>query len=225
VYSWTTNIRYVQGVGPVKAAQLEKLGIRTCGDLLEYAPTEYIYPNVIPIKDLKPGQTAVVSGIIDDMLERLSNVVAIRLKDDTGCCTIHWWNQSYIAYKLCKGMKLTVWGRIATDGGFDNPKYTTCNFKPEEVCGGMYGVHTALIRPIIREVLRNCGIPEWSNGNTMLDLWTRKESFEGLHRPEIKEVYDASIDRLKFDELLVQQVAVAIKRKQQTRQEAVVIEL
>lgn len=33
-----SSIRYLNGVGPVKASRLERLGVRTLGDLLFFSP-------------------------------------------------------------------------------------------------------------------------------------------------------------------------------------------
>ena len=38
-YNWTTNIRYVAGVGPAKAEKFAKIGVKTVGDTVNYVTT------------------------------------------------------------------------------------------------------------------------------------------------------------------------------------------
>lgn len=215
-YNWTTNIRYIQGVGPVKAEAFAKIGVKTVGDLLEYKPSEYIYPGITHIADLHSGTTATVSGVVvATHIDRGSFEAVIR--DESGDCHIKWYNQAYLRNKVDKGMVLTVWGRTNKRLGFDSPNFTTCSFHPQEVCGGTYGTHTALIRPVIREILEHLECPKWIDSELG---W----AFYGLHFPESKAVCESAIDYLKRNELLVQQVAMAVRRREQARQGAVVIE-
>ena len=55
-YRYDTPIRYVRGLGPIKARELTKIGINTVGDLLEHHPLSYIYPGGVSIAEAKEGR-------------------------------------------------------------------------------------------------------------------------------------------------------------------------
>ena len=38
------EIQYVKGVGPARAELLNKLDVKTAGDLLEYYPRDWVFP-------------------------------------------------------------------------------------------------------------------------------------------------------------------------------------
>jgi len=223
MYNWLTKIQFVKGIGPVKAKILNGLGIKTVGDLLEHRPADYIYPGVTAIADLAPGTYALIQGTVEKIYRKPTQapIVSAVIRDDTGTTEAIWFNQIWLLQSIRKGMTIAVWGKVGfgreTSYQFSGPKFSTYLGAVKDVVGGLYGVHTTVIREALKEVLADVEIPDWLNGNTVADWWTRHEAFEGLHFPEDKDVYNASIDRLKFDELLVQQLAVAVKRKQQKK--------
>lgn len=63
-------------MGPVKVKELESLKIRTILDLLEYRPSDYIYPGTTPIRDLRVGEQALIQGTVVD-IRRLPSQVPI----------------------------------------------------------------------------------------------------------------------------------------------------
>ena len=57
----STPLQFVKGVGPRRAADLERVGLRTIEDLLFRFPLRYENrAGLIPISKLKPGTTATV---------------------------------------------------------------------------------------------------------------------------------------------------------------------
>ncbi len=210
MYNWQTNIRYVKTIGPVKAAELKGIGIETVGDLLEYKPLDYQYPGVTAIKDL-PSEGRVMIRAKITYIQRTSNrpiVNATLSDDDYHCITVTWWNQVFIVQHLRTGMTATFWGKIK-NGTLQQPKFSTLG-TTEDVSGGLYGVHTDTIRKALKEVLDNVEIPEWGVEKAPL----RKYTFQALHFPDTKQQHISALKLLKFNELLLMQLAVLKKRKQ-----------
>lgn len=85
-----TNIQYFKGVGPVLANKLEKLGIETIEDLLNYLPREHIsYSEVTPIKELVEGEDVTIMGRINRITAFKSPnknlvILSIFIKDNSG---------------------------------------------------------------------------------------------------------------------------------------------
>jgi ATP-dependent DNA helicase RecG len=230
-YNLQTKIQHVRGIGPPKAGILNRLKIHTVLDLLEHKPADYIFPGVTPIADLGPGAHALVHGTVGKIYRKPTQapIVSAIIHDDTGNIEAVWFGQVWLLNQIKPGMKIAVWGKVGfgreTRYQFSGPKFSTFIGSTKDVAGGLYGKYTEIIRGALKEVLGRVEIPEWWNSPYLNDRWSRKEAFEGLHRPEDKDVYSASIDRLKFDELLLQQTALAVRRRQQTRQKAAVIEI
>ena len=60
-----SSVRELHGVGPARAAQLEKLGIRTLYDLLAFFPRDYEdRTNPVTIAQLQPGVPACFRAMV-----------------------------------------------------------------------------------------------------------------------------------------------------------------
>lgn len=216
-YNWQTKIQVVKGIGPVRAKELLGLKIVTVGDLLEYRPSDWIFPGTTPIRDLRVGEQALISGKVV-LCGRgpfgTTPFITVKVEDETGRVDCTFFGQIWLLSSVRVGMPITVWGKTSIYRGaiqFSSPKFSTCNFKQDEVAGGLYGVHSETIRAALRAVLADVEIPDWINP----ELCDRVDAFRFLHFPENRQQLTNGLDRLKFDELYLQQLAMAIKRKNQ----------
>ena len=211
-YNWTTKIQYVRGVGPTKASELKGMGIETVGDLLEYQPNHHIYPGITAIKDLKEGHAIIMAKVVSiDRLPGRTPIVEAKLNDGTGTCKAMWWNQIFILQNLRPEMTVTFWGKCKA-GVLQQPKFSTYGFNVDEVVGGDYGVHNRTMKIALKEVLDNMEIPDW----LWSEYYPRATAFWYLHKPHNKQDHKRAIDRLKFDELFLLQLAM-LKRRQQAQ--------
>jgi len=104
---------------PVQKKALDKMGIKTMGDLLYHFPSRYVSSaDIKNIIDLKKGDGAILHGKI----EKLKMSKAFRkkipmaeawLKDDTGKIKIVWFHQPYIAKMIKEDVLVRVEGKIA----------------------------------------------------------------------------------------------------------------
>ena len=231
MYNLQTKIHLVKGVGPAKAAILNRLKIHTVLDLLEHKPDSYIFPGMTPIEKLAPGSNALIHGTVLKIYRKptQATIVSALIGDGTGQVEAVWFNQIWLLSQIRTGMKVVVWGKVGfgrnTRYQFSGPKYSTYIGGTKDVAGGLYGKHTAIIRQALKEVLAHLDCPDWQDmtDETGEEALTRQQAFECLHQPEEKHWADAALGRLKFDELLLQQLALAMRRRQQIRQKAAVI--
>lgn len=213
-YQWTTPIRYVRGLGPVKAKELTKIGITTVGELLERHPLSYIYPGGVSIADAKEGNVVIKAKIKNIMrVPFRAGLVEAFLTDGTGICKAVWYNNPYTLSSLRPGMTVTFWGKYK-GGVLQQPKWSTCEASMIDVWGGQYGVHHATIRAALKEVLggKSCAelntkLPSMNDGSSRLDC------FDEFHFPYDKNMQQIARYNLKRDEALTLQLALAERRR------------
>ena len=112
-----TPLQFLKGVGPRKAADLQKAGLHTVEDLLFRFPRRYEDRSRLqPIATLRPGAPAAVMGevlhcgIAPTRRAGFSLFTAL-IQDDTGQVKVVWPNQKYLKDTLKPHMKVVLYGR------------------------------------------------------------------------------------------------------------------
>ncbi len=112
-------VQYVKGVGPQRAAALQKLGIVTLEDLLYHLPFRYEDRRAFArISELRPGMKLAVSGAIAVAGLRRARRISlyeIRLEDGSGRLKAIWFNQPYLKDVLAKGQRVVLYGLVDVD--------------------------------------------------------------------------------------------------------------
>ena len=104
-----SSVRELHGVGPARAAQLEKLGIRTLYDLLAFFPRDYAdRTNPVTIAQLQPGVPACFRAMVvsQPVLRRIGggrDITKLIVADETGKLTLSYFNQPYVKNQLHYG--------------------------------------------------------------------------------------------------------------------------
>ncbi len=207
-YQWTTPIRYVRGLGPVRAKELTKIGIETVGNLLEYHPLHHLYPGGVSIAEAKEGYVVLKGRIGRICLDYNQNVRA-QIGDDTGVCEVVWYNARYVCDQLHAGMTVTLWGKYKC-GLLQQPRWSTCEASMKDVYGGVYGVHHSTIRAALKEVLCNTALGFMHDGTVRIAV------FNAFHFPEDKAHQQWALKMLKFDEAL--QLSLALQERRRGRE-------
>lgn len=207
MYTWTTPIRFVRGLGPSRSKELNKIGINTVGNLLEYPPLSYVYPGATPIAEAKEGHVVIKAKIetIKWAGFYTSTRMVATLNDGTGTCKAEWYNARYVSQQLRSGMTIMFWGKFK-GGVLQQPRWTTVWSSMDQVYGGQYGVHHDTIRAALVEVLANVELPDMVDGR-----W-RAGVYQWFHFPKNKEEQQRVLTALKFDECLQLQLALVEHR-------------
>ncbi len=122
-YVQSTPVKYLPGVGPARAAALEKLGITTVGQLVRHFPRGYQFRgNVKPIASAELGETAsfILTVATDPKLATLRRgmtLVKLRAFDESGTCEITYFNQPYMKDTLKQGSEYRFFGKVTLDHG------------------------------------------------------------------------------------------------------------
>ena len=117
-----TDIRFIKGVGETRARALEKLHIRTLGDLIAYYPRRWEdRTKLFPIRDLPEGEYACCRAMLaqEPTAHRISGgqtVVKVRAVDEGGVLDIAFFHQEYRKNALHRGETYIFYGR-AEGGG------------------------------------------------------------------------------------------------------------
>lgn len=218
-----TDIKFIKGVGPAKAALLAKLGIFTLGGLLEHYPRRYEDRSRLkPIRALADGEMqtfqAVAGAIQDSRPRRGLTLTKITVRDATGSAQLVWFNQPYVKKWFRPGMELIISGKVERRYGQVQVTH------PEiEVIDGADLLHTGRIVPIypasesvgqrwlrtlIRYALDELGeSPEFLPPAVMehYGLMGRGAALENVHFPADEASLEAARRRLVFEELYLLQ--------------------
>ncbi len=113
-----TPLQYLKGVGPRKAADFQRAGLRTIEDLLYRFPLRYEDRSRLqPIATLREGQTTSVCGEIVQCGLRSTRRPGFRIfealvRDRTGAVRVAWFNSSYLQDQLRPHQHLVLFGTL-----------------------------------------------------------------------------------------------------------------
>jgi ATP-dependent DNA helicase RecG len=118
----TSEVKYLKGVGPVRAEVFASRGIRTLEDLLYYTPFRYEdRTRLTRIRDLMPGQTTTVfARVLTCGLMRTRRGVYIydlAATDSTGMLRCKWFNAIYLQKSKVfhSGQQVFFYGKVERD--------------------------------------------------------------------------------------------------------------
>jgi ATP-dependent DNA helicase RecG len=161
-----SEVKYLKGVGPVRAETLAARGIRTVEDLLYYTPFRYEdRTHITRIRDLVPGQTTSVLGeVLTCGLTRTRKGVYIydlAARDPSGMIRCIWFNALYLEkHKVFRqGQRVFFYGKVERDFyGTNNLQIVQPQFEilPENEPEGGNSIEVGRVVPIY-EGMANLG--------------------------------------------------------------------
>lgn len=224
-------VRYLKGVGPARAGIFAQLDVQTIGDLLEYFPRDWIFvPRAVKINQMQQGQSVTIFGLVESVdyqSYRRPPIFEAMLADDTGLCRIVWFHGGYLRNQLKVGQVIMASGKAALykhQLQLTNPKFLVLDKESSEPSeyfgGGVYPASAKLssmqIKRIIRPVLDNLPelVPEFYDNGLLreMNLVSRKDAFSWIHLPPDEEKLNQAKRRLKYDELFLMQLGLALRR-------------
>jgi ATP-dependent DNA helicase RecG len=230
-FSISMPVQYVKGVGPARAETFARLGVKTVGDLLEYFPRDWNFlPELKKINQLEPGKDAAVIGLIestDYQSYRRQPLFEVVISDDTGVCRIIWFHGGYLRNQLEPGQIIMVSGKASVykhQLQLTNPKFIVLEeehqHSAEHFSGGVYpackGLSSGQIKKIIGRVHQAADklVAEFydSSFRKKANLISRKDAFKWIHLPPDEKKLAQAKRRLKYDELFLMQLGLALRR-------------
>lgn len=227
-----TEVQFLRGVGPRRAEMLQRMGLRTVQDLIFFFPRDYqTLAAVTPIDSLLESESASVHGELESVSSRRTrrgmHLVTARLSTHEGELKVAWFNQPFLANRLHNGMRVVLSGKPKKRDGqweFSNPKWMVLR-EDEAVPGGRIlpvyrlteGMPPQQMRSIVASALGNFlpsveeVLPEsFRRDHQLISI---HEALKGIHAPESEPQLEEARRRLVFQELLVLQLALAMRRE------------
>ena len=230
------NVQYVKGVGPAKVALLNNLGIYTLEDLITYFPRECEdrskQKNICDVIDGEEItiKARVVSEVSVNRIRKNMTILKTIVEDDTGRCTITWFNQNYIKQNIKRGQIYKFFGKITNVRNhiemkspvYDEIGQNKNTGKVIPVYPSTYSLSQNAIRQAVENSLK---MVEGKLKETLPDYLLEEYKLEGLensleqiHFPISEEKRLQARKRLVFEELLTLQLAL-LELKGQTELE------
>ena len=117
------GVQYIKGVGPNRAVLLNKLGMFTLEDVINYFPRMYedrskptTIINAIDGEEVLI-QAKVVSGIVQRRVRKGLIIFKVLVQDESGQCEITWYNQTYLKDKIKRDKIYKFYGKIKNTYG------------------------------------------------------------------------------------------------------------
>lgn len=224
------------------ADRLDKLGIETVEDLINYYPFRYQnYALISPLNKLQEGEIVTVRGVIENIdnqyLRGAKTIQKAVLTDESGEIEVSWFNQPFLTQALKKGTRVALSGKVKNYRGkisLASPEYEiienqAVSFQKTIHTGRLVpvypetrGISSKYLRKIIASLLPRIKekIPEILPVKTIIkyQLLARKEALAKIHFPENKLAAAKARERLAFEEMFFYQLKI-LKKKQARQKE------
>ncbi|GIW79967.1 MAG: ATP-dependent DNA helicase RecG [Gemmatales bacterium] len=227
------SAQFVKGVGPARFELLKKLGIETVGDLLFYFPRTYEnLSNLRSTAQLREGEMQTVRGEVVAIegreISRGRCLVSIVLDDGHGCIEGVWFNQPFAARKFRYGQLLSFSGKpkwyrdhwqmsnprvhILDDAQAEQPPPVLPIYRLTE------NLRAEQLQPIIRRAVEQAA--RYVEDFLPSELKRRRgfpspeQALRAVHMPASIEEGQAGRRRFVYEEFLLLQVALAVRRRE-----------
>lgn len=239
----SSPIEYLKGVGPLRGDLLKKeLAIFSFHDLLHHFPYRHLdKTRITPIASLTPATDhALVQGRL--MYYELtgsgsSKRIIATLKDSTGVMELTWFKALHWVEKLLKKDEVFLaYGKVGFFMGKPQIVHPELELASQEIQGknslepvypsteklktkNLGGRQIGKLTSVLLSLIQEKDIPENLPSSLLakLKLMPRYEAYRQIHFPSSPNHYDQALRRLKFEELFITQLRLAMVRSERHR--------
>lgn len=224
-------VTVLSGMGPQKAKALERLGITTLEDLLYHFPFRYNWRQVVPLREARHNETVTFSGQIAG--QPLSRWYGRKQARHTVSCIVDgvpiqlvWFNRNHWVDKLRPGVEVQVSGKwdarrlqlTCEEVIFAQQQNSVADTPLQPVYATAAPLTSKMLQKAVRETLEMTHgqieefIPE--EIRQKYRLLSREEALWAIHFPSDKEALRQARRRLAYEEVLMYQLGLQLRRKQ-----------
>jgi ATP-dependent DNA helicase RecG len=243
-----TPLEYLKGIGPQRGRLLAKLGLETVVDALFYLPTRHEdRSQLVPFDRLKPEQTVTTAGTVAGVSPpprgRSRVPLQVLLRDATGFLNALWFNQPYLERVFKRGQRVIVHGKvqppyrsgplqiqvkdyeIVEEEGEEDATLHTGRLVP------VYGLTAGLSGRAMRRLMKRLVDAYVDRVEETLPEELRRRrrllplpvALRAGHFPQTEAEQAAARRRLVYDDFLLLQLGLAIRRHREGRQRGLAI--
>ena len=232
----STPVEFIRGVGPGRAALLERLGIRTASHLLFNFPRDYQdLSDERTIENLEEGRSQSVRGVVAEVAASSSGFgksrVAVLLADGTGHLRASWFNQPFMRERFRDGQHLLLTAAPKLRGLMWEMSHPQVTYLADEEAPletkllPVYSLTEGLTQFHLRRIVQTA-VDEFAG---LLDevfpapllnrfsLMPLVDAVRAIHHPADREEMERARRRFVFQELFVLQLALSIRRSEQRK--------
>jgi ATP-dependent DNA helicase RecG len=210
------------GVGPAVKKRLERLGLKTLGDLVAHRPFRYEEPvPEVRMADLQADRDVAIAGeVLSTSTRRRGRLqmLTARISDGSATVSATWFNQPWLERQLQPGTAVRLRGRQGRYG-FDVRSFdigegeATADFAP--VYPASEDITAKKLRELVGAALPLALADPLPAGLKQREqLPERVDALWALHRPRSLAEAESGRRRLAFDELLLLQIWLARRRRE-----------
>jgi len=226
-----TPIQYLKGIGPKRAAQFERIGVRTVRDLLYLVPRKYIdRSQVLSISQLRVGDEATVVGRIVAVAVRKTksqkDLVSCLVQDGSDVIEVLWFNRPDLKSRFKPGQVILISGRVTRFRykQFVNPSFEFGERQEELTFANAIIPVYPLTAGLSHWVIRRAVLTALDNfGNRLAETLSQeiidhyrfldiRSTIEAVHFPKSLVQAERARKRLVYEELFFFQVLLALRR-------------
>ncbi|MFI4875189.1 MAG: ATP-dependent DNA helicase RecG, partial [Blastopirellula sp. JB062] len=230
-----TPVQFLKGVGPQRAEKLARLNIFTALDLLFFFPRDYQdVRDVVPIAQLVIDEPASVIGTVEEISLRNTaagrSVLGVLIRSDDQYLRAIWFNQPFLRRRFTEGRRVLLSGKPTQNGlrwEMAHPIAEALDEEQEEIGGRILpiyslteGIRQGAMRRLVHHTVEDYRKEiEEVLPQPFLDehgLMPVHDAIMQIHAPDDHETRVAAQRRFIYQELLVLQLALAIRRYQLT---------
>lgn len=237
------SVRTLKGIGDKTGKLLEKLGIYTLDDLLQYYPRAYhAYEAPVPVNELKPDTLGTVEGFLQKTpsVKRFQHiqVITTSLKDATGILQLTWFNMPFLHATLKLGTYYIFSGKVVKKNGrltleqpeiFTKEAYAAMMQTMQPVYGQTKGLNNKTIAKAVAQALT---LRQMERDYLPSEIRRKQElveynfAMEHIHFPDNNQELLFARKRLVFDEFFLFLLAVRrLKDKREDKHSRYVMKL
>ncbi|MBI2825276.1 MAG: ATP-dependent DNA helicase RecG [Planctomycetia bacterium] len=231
---FATPVQFLKGVGPQHAELLAKLDLHTARDVIFFFPRDYQdLTDLTDVSELSEESLVRVHGTVVELDQRNTSsggtMLGALVRCTGGNIRALWFNQPFMVRRLPPGQELLLSGKAKWRGGIwemVHPDVKWIDSDDTDARGKVlpvYPLTEALSQPAIRRIV--AGVVETLVGHLdevfpaefleAHNLAPIREAVEQIHNPANRESLARARRRFVYQELLVMQLALAIKRHTQ----------
>ncbi|WP_238483637.1 ATP-dependent DNA helicase RecG [Anaerosporobacter faecicola] len=230
----TDAISVVKGIGEKTEKGLNKLGIVTVQDMLEYYPKAYdIYGKLMNIDEIVEGEMALFVGYLYMNVEtkrvRHLTIASCRVKDATGSIGLTWFNMPYIKNTLKSGSYYIFRGKAQRKNGvlvIEQPKILTKEeyYNKKDVLQPIYPLTNGITNHLLSKTVQTI-LEEVDLTGDFLPSAIRSEhgladyrfAVKQIHFPKDKENMIKARRRIVFNEFFMFTLALTYMKEEKNK--------